>query len=76
MILGLLVLIVLIVIRFREEPRPLPELPAQITLPEGVTAQAITAGPGWFMIVTDDGLALIYGTDGSLVSESRLTLPE
>lgn len=76
MILGLLVLIVLIVIRFRTDPTPLPALPPQITLPADVTPQAITAGPGWFMIVTDTGLALIYGADGILVSESQLTLPE
>ncbi len=76
MILGLLVLIVLIVIRFRADPTPLPSLPPQITLPADITVQAITAGPGWFMIVTTDGQALVYGTDGNLVSENKLTLPE
>ncbi len=76
MILGLLVLITLIVIRFRTPPAAaVPTLPAAITLPEGAVPQAITAGPGWFLIVTQDGRALVYGPDGAQVSESTLTLP-
>ena len=76
MIVGLLVLITLIVIRFRTPPAAaVPTLPATITLPEGVTPQAITAGPGWFLIVTQDGRALVYENDGTAVSESVLTLP-
>ena len=75
MIVGLLVLIVLIVIRFRHDSASFPALPAAITLPDGVSVQSMTAGPGWYMIVTTDGRALVYGTDGALVSESQLTLP-
>ena len=76
MILGLLVLITLIVIRFRTPPAPaLPTLPAEITLPDGEQAQAITAGPGWYLIVTTDGQALVYTPDGVLQSETPLTLP-
>lgn len=76
MIVGLLVLIVLIVIRFRHDSgTTFPALPAAITLPDDATPQAITAGPGWYLVVTTDGRALVYGTDGAPVSESRLTLP-
>ena len=76
MILGLLVLITLIVIRFREKPAaPPPTLPATITLPADATPQAVTAGPGWYLIVTTDGRALVFRADGTPVSESRLQLP-
>ena len=57
MIAGLLVLIVLFVTRF---PDPKPTLPDTVTLPDGVAAQAITFGPGWYAIVTDDNRILIY----------------
>ena len=76
MIVGLLVLILLIVIRFREDGTTLPALPDAITLPEGATAQAITAGPGWYMVVTDDARALVYTADGGLTGTTQLPLPE
>ncbi|GGE26585.1 hypothetical protein GCM10011360_13680 [Primorskyibacter flagellatus] len=76
MILGLLVLIVLIVIRFRTPPLPaFPALPAAIALPDGADAQAVTAGPGWYLVVTQDGRALVYASDGKLVSDTALDLP-
>lgn len=76
MILGLLVLITLIVIRFREPPAAaVPSLPDNITLPAGAEVQAITAGPGWYLVVTKDGRALVFGPDGAKVSETALTLP-
>ena len=76
MIVGLIVLISLLVIRFRTPPlAPAPTLPATITLPEGVRPEAVTAGRGWYLIVTDDGRALVYGADGTPVSESQITLP-
>jgi hypothetical protein len=78
MIVGLLVLIVLIVIRFREDPvsTVFPDLPAAITLPEGVEVQAVTAGKGWYMIVTETGRALVYSPDGTEVSDTQLVLPD
>ena len=76
MILGLLVLITLIVIRFRTPPvAALPTLPAAITLPEGATVQAVTAGQGCFLVVTQDGRALVFKEDGTPVSETALSLP-
>lgn len=76
MIVGLIILIALIVISFRREPVPVaPKLPAAITLPEALTPQAITAGPGWYIVISDDGRALVYTTDGTLHSESTLKLP-
>lgn len=76
MIVGLLVLITLLVIRFRTPPlAPAPTLPASIALPEGVRAEAVTAGRGWFLIVTQDGRALVFQSDGTPVSDTQLKLP-
>lgn len=76
MILGLLVLIVLIVIRFRHDSAPLPILPAAITLPAGETAQSLSAGDGWFLVLTETGRALIYLPDGTLHSTTMIALPD
>ena len=45
---------------------PPPALPAQIALPEGERAQAVTAGPGWWAVVTEGGDILLYDGDGAL----------
>ncbi|MEP2533296.1 DUF6476 family protein [Shimia sp.] len=57
MIVGLLVIVVLIVMRFRDTG---PVLPEEIALPEGTRAHAVTAAEGWFAVVTDDNRILIY----------------
>ncbi|QPM90062.1 hypothetical protein PSAL_012950 [Pseudooceanicola algae] len=61
MIFGLLSLVGLIVIRFAQSPAP--ALPAQISLPDGVTAEAVTMGSGWFAVVTKDQRILIFDAD-------------
>ena len=64
MLVGFIVLIVLFVIRFPGTSTPLPD---QITLPDGVTAQAFTVTPGWYAVVTQDDRILIYNrSDGAL----------
>lgn len=62
MIIGITAIFVLLFIRVNGETpaQTGPLLPDQITLPEGVTAQAITAGQGWYAIVTQDNRILIY----------------
>jgi hypothetical protein len=57
MIVGLLVVVALIVIRLNETG---PTMPDEITLPEGVSATALTIGQGWWAVVTDDDRILIY----------------
>ena len=57
MIVGLVVVVALIVIRFRDSG---PVLPEDITLPDGARAHAVTAAEGWFAVVTDDNRILIY----------------
>lgn len=67
MVAGLLVLIALFVIRF---PATTPPLPDTITLPDGARAQAFTATPGWYAVVTTDDRILIYNrADGQLRQE-------
>ncbi|WP_240686514.1 DUF6476 family protein [Aliiroseovarius marinus] len=66
-ILGMIVLITVVVLRFSQtspEATSLP-LPDQITLPEGVRAEAVTLGRDWIGIVSGDEI-LIYETDGQL----------
>ena len=66
-ILGMIVLITVVVLRFSQtspEATSLP-LPDQITLPEGVTADAVTLGTDWIGVVSGDEI-LIYETDGQL----------
>ncbi|WP_093093176.1 DUF6476 family protein [Shimia aestuarii] len=57
MIVGLVVVVALIVIRFRDSG---PVLPEDITLPDGARAHAVTAAEGWFAVVTDDDRILIF----------------
>lgn len=57
MIIGFIVLVAVIVIRFRTSG---PDLPEIINLPEGAGATAYTQGKDWFAIVTEDDRILIY----------------
>ena len=53
MILGMVTVVTLMVLRINQSEPVLPNLPDQITLPEGTKPHAITHGEGWFAIVTD-----------------------
>jgi hypothetical protein len=64
MIAGLLAIVALIVIRFGAVPGP--ALPEALALPEGVRAEAVTAGRGWYAVVTEDQRLMIFGADGTL----------
>ena len=57
MIFGVLVIVVLIVMRFRDIP---PVLPETLVLPEGAQVVSFTQGPDWFAVVTDTNVILIY----------------
>ena len=71
MILGLLTIVGLFVMRFAS-PAP-PGLPQSIALPDGATPMAFTQGPDWYAVVTTDSRILIYGLDGTLSQEIRIT---
>ncbi|MFP4304759.1 MAG: DUF6476 family protein, partial [Rhodosalinus sp.] len=65
MVVGLLVVIGLLVIRLTDRA---PVLPEAIALPGDAKAVALTQGPGWYAVVTDDDRILIYDRDtGALV---------
>lgn len=67
MIVGLLVVVTLFVIKFRDLS---PLLPEQITLPKGVKAQSYGQGSSWISIITNDDRILIFDrSTGGLVQE-------
>ncbi len=68
MIGGVITVVAVIVTRM---PQPVsgPVLPQNLSLPQGVTAAAVTAGRGWFAVVTTDDRILIFGRDGTLRQE-------
>jgi len=56
LILGVIAIVALLVIRLDAAgPGPALALPAEIALPDGETATALTRGTGWIAIVTRDG---------------------
>lgn len=61
MMAGLILIVALIVIRFRDTA---PPLPADIALPDGVAAQAVTVA---------EGMVLVVGADGQLYIFDRVT---
>ncbi len=62
MILGIIAIVALLIIRFTGETpaQSGPVLPDRITLPHGETATAVTAGPGWYAVVTDAQEILVF----------------
>lgn len=67
MIVGLIVLVGLIVMRFSEQHNA--QLPDSVILPPGVSATAFTRGPDWLAVVTDDDRILIYAPDGETIRQ-------
>jgi Family of unknown function (DUF6476) len=53
LIAGVITIVGLLVIRLSQLPEP-PALPAEIALPAGETAAAVTIGTGWVAVVTRD----------------------
>lgn len=60
MIVGVLVITGLLVTRLQRADTPAPALPAAITLPEGMTARAVTMGGDWYAVVTTDDRIVIF----------------
>lgn len=57
MIAGVVTIVVLIVIRYRQTP---PDFPSVLALPPGTTPEAYTQTKDWYAIVTQDSRILIY----------------
>ncbi|MFO1203184.1 MAG: DUF6476 family protein [Tabrizicola sp.] len=52
-----------------------PEVPAEVTLPKGITAEAVTFGKGWIAFVTSDDRILVYDRKGALVQDIAVKVP-
>jgi len=58
MMLGLATIAGLLAWRLTREQGPI--LPSAIALPDGARAIAVTAGPGWYLVVTDGDEVLVF----------------
>lgn len=75
MILGIGTIVVLLFIRFSSgTPAEIaPLLPDAISLPEGVTARAVTVGEDWYAVVTHNDEILIFDRgNGALRQRVRI----
>lgn len=66
--MGVIIVVGLLVTRF---PTPVTA-PEALQMPKGATAQAVTQGHGWWIVVTKDARVLIFGNDGTLRQEIAL----
>lgn len=71
MIVGVITVVWLLVTRM-PDGNAAPALPANLTLPDGLVAEAVTAGKGWFAVVTTDQQILVFGTDGTLKQKVQI----
>lgn len=74
MIVGLVVLVVMFVTRFPDpNANQAPALPDQITLPQGVEAEAVTLGKGWIAVVTaQDEILILDAKSGEIRQRVRI----
>jgi hypothetical protein len=74
MIGGVITVVALIVTRMPQAfTAPAPVLPDNLSLPQGTQALAVTFGQGWIAVVTEDDRILIFGADGTLRQELKVT---
>lgn len=72
MIVGVITVVGLLVTRM-PGGNTTPVLPAEVILPDGATAVAITMHADWIAVVTADDRILIFNHDGTLRQEVALT---
>jgi hypothetical protein len=68
MILGIAAIVGLLTLRLSTPPRPV--LPDNVALPDGVRANAVTFGAGWYAVVTDDDRILIFDNASGALRQS------
>ena len=73
MILGIAAVVGLLVLRLSTPPRPV--LPATVKLPDGVRAEAVTFGAGWYAVVTDADTILIFDSATGALRQSGEIAP-
>jgi hypothetical protein len=70
MIFGIIAIVVLMALRLqRDDQGALPQLPASLTLPADVDALAVTAGPGWYAVVTQDSRILVFDAESGTLRQ-------
>ena len=72
MIFGFLIIVALFAIRLGGQADTNLTLPAEITLPAGITALSYTKGPDWYAITGSDNIIRIYNPDHSLRQEIQI----
>ena len=72
MIVGSVTVMVALVQRLRV---PSVAVPEALALPAGVRPVAVTRGPGWWAVVSQDDRILIFDGSGTLRDEVAVTLP-
>jgi hypothetical protein len=73
MIVGVATIATVLVLRLSAPQRA--ALPAEVSLPEGVTARSVTFGAGWYAVVTDAEEILIFETgSGALLRRVPITV--
>lgn len=65
-VMGAGVLAIVALLWLRLAPGEMPALPAQIALPEGAAAAAVTFARDWTVVVTEAGEVLLYDRSGAL----------
>ncbi|WP_295073810.1 DUF6476 family protein [Tabrizicola sp.] len=74
MIGGVITVVTLIVTRMPQAfTASAPKVPAELALPDGATASAVTFGSGWTAVVTTDQRILIFDRNGVLLQEVTIT---
>lgn len=65
--LGMIAVVALLWLRLGQPVQAeLPELPADVVLPEGASPAAVTFARDWLVVVTQDGAVLVYDRAGAL----------
>ena len=69
MIAGVIAVVALLVTRL---PGAAVRVPDALALPDGADAHAVTQAPGYWIVTTTDGRALIFDAEGALRRELPL----
>lgn len=68
MVVGFIVIVVLFVTKFSEAFGP--DMPDEITLPDGTVPTAYTRGDGWYAVVTAENEILIFGAQSGTLQQT------
>ncbi len=73
MIFGVLGILGLLAMRLAQPSVNLVPLPETIVLPDGESAQSVTYGPGWYLVVTTSQTILVFdAATGNIVQNVDL----